>query len=82
MRRFRMIVASLCALAIAGCNSTIADPSTQIGGSPTLPQVQHYLLPPMKIAKPQPWASGELPTVGPGLKVVALATGLSHPRSI
>ena len=28
------------------------------------------------------WSSGELPTVYPGLKVEALATGLEHPRSL
>ena len=82
MRPLLSITASLSALAVAGCNATIADPSTQIGASPKLPDIQHYLLPPMKVAKPQPWTSGEVPTAGPGLKVVALATGLSHPRSI
>jgi glucose/arabinose dehydrogenase len=80
-RRFPVLV-SLCALALAGCNTSVADPSTQIGASPALPDVQHYLVPPMKIATPQSWAAGELPTVGPGLKVTALATGLAHPRTV
>jgi glucose/arabinose dehydrogenase len=55
---------------------------TQVGPNPVLPEPQQYLFPPMKIAKAVGWKEGEKPTVAPGLKVEALATGLEHPRSL
>ena len=36
----------------------------------------------MHIAKVVGWKQGETPTVAPGLKIEALATGLQHPRSL
>jgi glucose/arabinose dehydrogenase len=58
------------------------DPMSQVGPNPVLPEPQQYLFPPMKIAKVVGWKEGEKPTVAPGLKIEALATGLEHPRSI
>jgi glucose/arabinose dehydrogenase len=71
----------LSALMLAGCGSKPADPSTQIGSNPTLPEQQQYLLPPMHIAPVAKWGNA-MPTVSSGLQVQAMATGLSHPRSI
>ncbi|SER10572.1 Glucose/arabinose dehydrogenase, beta-propeller fold [Faunimonas pinastri] len=58
------------------------DPQTQVGPNPTLPDPQQYLFPPMHLAKVVGWKQGETPTVAPGLKIQALATGLQHPRSV
>ncbi|MDB5459735.1 MAG: L-sorbosone dehydrogenase [Caulobacteraceae bacterium] len=69
------------ALVLAGCGEKPADPSTQIGPNPVLPEPHQYLLPPMRVATPQPWGKA-VPTVAPGLKVQALAKGLMHPRSL
>ncbi|MDB5737929.1 MAG: glucose/sorbosone dehydrogenase [Sphingomonas bacterium] len=75
------LLVSATALALAGCGSKPADPGTQIGAHPQLPDPKQYLLPPMHIAPVAQW-NGVVPTVPQGLKVEALATGLSHPRSI
>jgi glucose/arabinose dehydrogenase len=58
------------------------DVSSQIGPNPVLPEPQQYLFPPMRLAKVVGWKEGETPTVAPGLKIEALATGLQHPRSL
>jgi len=76
-----LLAASSLALALAGCGSKPADPSTQYGSNPQLPDPQQYLLPPMHVAPVAPW-NGATPTAPPGLTVAALATGLSHPRSV
>ena len=58
------------------------DIQTQIGPNPVLPNIQQYLFPPMHLSSVVGWKSGETPTVAPGLKIEALATGLQHPRSL
>jgi glucose/arabinose dehydrogenase len=69
--------------ALAGCDDDSSfDPSSQIGPNPTLPAPHQYLLPPMHMSSVVGWKAGEKPTVGAGLKVEALATGLEHPRSL
>jgi glucose/arabinose dehydrogenase len=72
-------VAIVCAL--AGCGPAPVDPQRQIGANPYLPPIHEYLLPPMHIAKVVDW-NGATPTVGPGMKIQAFATGLANPRSI
>jgi glucose/arabinose dehydrogenase len=71
----------LCALGLAGCDDMGGDPKRQIGANPFLPEPQQYLLPPMHIAKAVEWGS-EKPSVTQGMQIVALATGLQHPRSV
>ncbi|MEG3149655.1 sorbosone dehydrogenase family protein [Sphingomonas sp. ZT3P38] len=79
--RASLILLSGVAMSLAGCGgSKPADPSTQIGANPVLPAPQQYLLPPIRVAKPVAWAKGETPSVAPGLKIAALATGMMHPR--
>jgi glucose/arabinose dehydrogenase len=73
------VSALLCA--IAGCGPAPVDPQRQIGANPYLPPIHEYLLPPMHIAEVVDW-SGAAPTVAPGLKIQAFATGLANPRSI
>lgn len=70
------------ALLLAGCNEKGGDPTTQIGANPTLPEPQQFLLPPMRIAPTATWGKDQSPTVPPGLRVEAFATGLEHPRSL
>jgi glucose/arabinose dehydrogenase len=68
-------------LCLCGCDDG-GDPKAQIGANPDLPEPTQYLLPPMHIARVVGWKEGETPTVAPGLKIQALATGLQHPRSL
>jgi len=76
-----LICAGGIALPLAGCDEKVADPSTQIGPHPILPEPHQYLLPPMRVAAIAPWGT-DTPTVAPGLKIQALATGLMHPRQL
>jgi len=69
------------AFALAGCHEG-GDPKAEVGSDVKLPSLTQYLLPPMKLAKVVGWKQGETPTVAPGLKIEALATGLQHPRSL
>jgi glucose/arabinose dehydrogenase len=77
----RMVGVTALMCAIAGCGPAPVDPQRQIGANPYLPPIHEYLLPPMHIAKSVPWG-GATPTVAPGLKIQAFATGLASPRSI
>jgi glucose/arabinose dehydrogenase len=81
-RRATLILPGVLALGLAGCNDQGGDPKAQIGPHPNLPEQTQYLIPPMHIAKVVGWKQGETPTVAPGLKIEALATGLQHPRSL
>jgi glucose/arabinose dehydrogenase len=68
-------------LSLAGCGPKPIDPRRQLGANPYLPPIHQYLLPPMHVAKNVGW-NGATPTVAPGLKVQAFATGLANPRSV
>ncbi len=80
LRSLGLLGASL--LALAACNQKAADPSTQIGANPVLPEPQQYLVPPMHVAPVAQWKTQEHPTVPAGLKAEAFARDLVHPRSI
>jgi glucose/arabinose dehydrogenase len=78
MRTF--IIAGVSLLALAACGRGGGDPESQIGANPQLPDQNEYLFPPMHLASVVGWKDGETPTVAPGLKIEAMATGLQHPR--
>jgi glucose/arabinose dehydrogenase len=79
--RVAAVIAAVAALGLTGCDDTGGDPRRQIGANPVLPAVQQYLVPPIQIARPEPWGH-DTPKVPDGFKVQALATGLEHPRSL
>ncbi|MBA2935542.1 sorbosone dehydrogenase family protein [Sphingomonas sp. CGMCC 1.13654] len=81
-RRSGALLAITMLLTASGCHKQVAPPDAEIGPNPTLPEPNEYLLPPMKTATSKPWAKGEMPAAGPGLKVEPFATGLIHPRSV
>ena len=80
--RLALLLVGVASLALAGCDDHAGDPKMQVGANPVLPALQQYLMPPMNIAKVIGWEKGETPTVPQDLQVHALATGLSHPRSL
>jgi glucose/arabinose dehydrogenase len=82
--RLALLCAAVSALALAGCQEEkVADPSTQIGANPLLPEPQQYLLPPIQIAQPATAKWGDAtPAVAQGLQVHALAKGFEHPRQV
>lgn len=77
------LAACILALSLNACADNKALPEAAgIGPSPTLPEPDKSLLPRVNIAKEQGWSTGGKPIAAPGLKVEALATGLSHPRTL
>ena len=60
--------------------TTPADPA--IGLAPVIPAGKPQGIPTLKMPTAKGWVQGHLPTVAPGLRVNAFATGLDHPRSL
>jgi glucose/arabinose dehydrogenase len=81
MRTLPLFAVSTFALALAACSNGGGSPGDQFGADPKLPAAQQYLLPPMHIARPTPWG-GAVPTVAPGLKIGAYATGFKNVRML
>jgi glucose/arabinose dehydrogenase len=73
--------ATIILAALAACGPRPIDPHRQMGHDAYLPPVHRYLIPPIHLAKVVGW-NGAIPTVAPGLKVQAFATGLANPRSL
>jgi glucose/arabinose dehydrogenase len=78
----RLAVLLVAGLGLAGCDDHAGDPKRQIGANPELPEIQQYLMPPMRVAKVVGWGEDETPAVPQGLRIHALATDLEHPRSL
>ena len=79
MRRLALAMAALLALAACGPSGPAAENE---GASPQLPAPAHGVVPTVKFAKPIGWPAGRTPIAAPGLKVEALALGLTHPRTL
>ncbi len=76
-------LALLGAVAITGCKEEATLPEAAgIGPAPVLPTPQKSLFPTVNIAPAKGWSDGEAPSPGAGLRVVAFADGLDHPRWI
>jgi glucose/arabinose dehydrogenase len=82
MTRALFLAASGLALALAGCSKPHFPPEQQYGSGVRLPDPVQYLFPPMGIAKPVGWKTGETPKVPAGFTVVPFATGLHTPRRV
>lgn len=78
--------AVLCAatLALAACGrSQRLDPSSQLGPNPVLPDpAEAVIMTDLNLAKPVAWKDNETPTVPPGFRIQAMATGLMSPRRV
>jgi glucose/arabinose dehydrogenase len=79
--RLALLLLSVASLGLAGCNYEGGDPRKQIGANPVLPELQQYLIPPIRTAKILAWGE-DTPAVPQGMQVHALATGFEHPRSL
>ena len=72
---------ALTSLLLAACGEVAMLPiSAGTGPQPTLPSPRKTLLPTINIAPAKGWAAGATPRAGPGMQVVAYASGLDHPR--
>ncbi|MFL6741973.1 MAG: PQQ-dependent sugar dehydrogenase [Sphingomicrobium sp.] len=80
----RRAAACAAVLALAACGrSQPLDPSQQLGANPVLPDPrQPVIMTDIRLAKPVAWKSGETPTVPPGFRIQAMATGLMSPRRV
>ena len=72
---------ALCATA-ASCTELPKQPVSGVGPHPQLPPPDRSMIPTVQIAPAQGWPQGRTPAAAPGLKVVAFASGLEHPRWI
>jgi glucose/arabinose dehydrogenase len=71
------------ALTLAACgNPQRIDPSQQVGPNPILPKPVEELVAAVGVPKVVGWKQGETPTVPPGFRIEAMATGLSSPRNV
>ncbi len=78
---FASLVAAIGSLLILWRKSTTYTAAQAIGSSPTIPDARPQgSLPTLKMPTAKGWAAGQAPTVAPGLKVNAFASGLKHPR--
>lgn len=67
--------------ALVGCGQTsVLRADAGVGAHPTLPEPEHALLPTLNIAPARGWPADAAPQAAPGLRVVAFASGLDHPR--
>ena len=85
MRTRTFVTAIVVVLIVAGVLTACGEHATQpleagFGPSPVLPPPNHTLLPTVNVASATHWPPGATPTAAPGLRVVALAQGLDHPR--
>jgi glucose/arabinose dehydrogenase len=77
----RVVLMSVVAAALAACGEVATLPlSAGMGPSPSLPPPKPTLIPTVNIAPAQGWPANTRPTAAPGTTVVALASGLDHPR--
>ena len=74
----------ICVLALAACSrSQPLDPSSQLGPNPVLPDpAEAVVMTDLNLAKPIAWKNNEAPTVPPGFRIQAMATGLMSPRRV
>lgn len=82
MIRFVSLCATILALGACGRSQPL-DPSQQLGPNPVLPDPREpIIMTDIQLAKPIAWRSGESPTVPPGFRIQAMATGLMSPRRV
>ncbi len=80
----RRLASCAAVLALAACGrSQPLDPSSQLGPNPALPDpAEAIIMTDINLAKPVAWKNNEAPTVPPGFRIQAMATGLMSPRRV
>jgi glucose/arabinose dehydrogenase len=77
----RIVIAGICAAALAGCAETSRLPAgADVGANPVIAPPAKTLLPTVNVAPAEGWPMGVRPTPAQGLQVNAFANGLEHPR--
>ncbi len=76
-----LLCVCLTAAGLLACAESAKLPVTAgVGPEPTLPEPKKTAMPTVNIAPAAGWPAGTTPVAAPGLKVVAFATRLDHPR--
>jgi glucose/arabinose dehydrogenase len=79
LRSCALLVAML--VSLAGCGATARRTVLDgTGPHPVLPEPKHSMLPTISVAPAKGWPSGATPAPASGLRVIAFARGLDHPR--
>ncbi|MBV9904327.1 MAG: sorbosone dehydrogenase family protein, partial [Alphaproteobacteria bacterium] len=73
------IIAGVVLLYTGGDTATLSE-AAGYGANPTLPAPNATLIPTLNQARGVGWPAGQKPVAADGLKVVAFADGLTHPR--
>src|SRR6266702_3232078 len=80
---FAQFVAFVGGIALQWRKLSGTAPAPAWGQAPAIPEAKPQgALPTLKMPTARGWSEGQKPTVAPGLKVNAFATGLDHPRWI
>ena len=80
---FAQFVAFLGGIALQWRRMSGTEPTPAWGEKPAIPEAKPQgAIPTLKMPTARGWREGQKPTVAPGLKVNAFATGLDHPRWI
>jgi glucose/arabinose dehydrogenase len=79
-RRFGVASGALVLAACGGGQS--ADPNSQYGAAPVLPEPHEQLIADVGVYQTTGWPAGETPSVPAGFRIDAIATGLSNPRNV
>src|SRR5262245_27808592 len=73
-------IALLACSVVASGESAKLPLSAGIGANPTLPEPDRSLIPTIEIAPAEGWPAGATPVPADGMRVIAYAQGLDHPR--
>jgi len=80
---FRGTFAIVLVFSVSACNERASyDSGAQAGSNPPLPAAKSFFAPPMQVPKRVGWQNGAVPKVADGLKIEAIASGLTHPRQV
>jgi glucose/arabinose dehydrogenase len=80
-RRTNALSGCLAMALLVACGDMATVPiSAGTGPQPTLPPPKQSLIPTVHIAPATGWINGAQPAPAPGLRVIAFASGLDHPR--
>jgi len=74
------VLTAMAGVLLAGCEQASLTVANGTGPKPVLPVPKDTLLPTLNIAPAQIWKDDAKPVAAAGLKVVAFASGLDHPR--
>jgi glucose/arabinose dehydrogenase len=81
LRTIQIFVVSTAILVAAACGGAAKLPlDAGMGPAPTLPEPKQALIPLVNVVDAKGWSAEQKPVAAEGLRVIAFASGLEHPR--